>query len=394
MKKLLTGFYISALIFLFSCSNTTTSDNPTDPTKVMSKGMIAQPKPLNRNYGHGKFNRVAVELENGNILIAGGYTYNDMSRQFGLLPTELYDTTTKKWEHLETLPIGTQGQDKIFLLKDGRVFYKYGVTATTSKLEYGHFTFEIFDPKSKKWTEKYNPALWENRAPIQDCTLLPDGKVFIATNKFFYTWDPTTDKYSALTDFEANGYYLRCTTLANGEVLICGGLLNNSNQPTDYCFLWPSKKSSKMLSKKTYHDILTIGNKVYILNEGNDVPNYSAPVTSPYQIYDYETNNWSPITVDIGSKGKSISQGTVLFPSNMGYIVSEGFGGYFQCTFNLNNFKIQEDNRIFEYSIAPIIQHGVSIIKLRNDKVFVLGYDPTGKLDECFIYDSKADYPY
>lgn len=384
---------LSMILIINSCDDpaSPSNNNPIDSTKILSKGMVQQPNPINRNYGHGKFNRVAVELENGNILVAGGYTYNDMSRVFGVLPTEIYDTTKKKWEQLEPLVTGTQSQDKIFLLNDGRVFFKYGYTANNTSLDYGLYYYSIFDPQTKKWQMKYNPECFEDRAPIQDCCVMYDGTVFILTKDYYYTWNPNSDTYTSKVKLNYDATSARCIRLFNGEILVCGGLGTAKTSPTDYCFTYPSNKISKMLSRKSSFDIITFNdNKAYILTQGNEASNGSQN-SSPYQYYDYESNTWYPINVNLMSLGHGISQGTVVFPSKKGIIISEGYLGLWYVMFDFNSLTI-EPNRIFEYSIFPISKKLISLLALRNGKIFILGYDPENKLPECFIYDSKVDY--
>lgn len=393
MKNIL--FFFLVLLLLTSCDKKTdsgTNNTPVDSTAVMSKGMNPLPNPINRNYGSGKFHRVAVELENGNILVAGGYTYDDMSRKWGVLPTELYDTTTKKWEQLGPLVVGTQSQDKIFLLNDGRVFFKYGITADGVSLDNGLYYFSIFDPKTKTWEMKYNPASFTDRSPIQDCCVLFDGSVFIITKDYHYVWNPNSDTYSAKVNNKYDASSARCVRLANGEVLVCGGKGGVSTDATDYCFLYPSYKVSRMLSRKTVFDIFaTDDNRAYILIAGHDLPNNS-PVSSPYQYYDYASNSWIPINVPTYTSGNALSQGVVMFPSKKCYLLSEEYLGIFTAMFDLNTLSL-EPNRIFEFSVRPIATKLASLIKLRNGKIFILGYAPNNKLNECYIYDSKVDYP-
>ena len=147
-----------------------------------------------------------------------------------------------------------------------------------------------------------------------------------------------------------------------------------------------------MLSRKTVFDIFaTDDNRAYILIAGHDLPNNS-PVSSPYQYYDYASNSWIPINVPTYTSGNALSQGVVMFPSKKCYLLSEEYLGIFTAMFDLNTLSL-EPNRIFEFSVRPIATKLASLIKLRNGKIFILGYDPNNKLNECYIYDSKVDYP-
>lgn len=381
-------------ILLASCSKTSIppTETPIDSSAVMSKGMTPLPSPLHRNYGSGKFNRVAVELTNGTILVAGGYTYDDMSRKWGQLPTEIYDTTTKKWTELPPLVKGTQSQDKIFLLNDGRVFFKYGITADGISLDEGLFYFSIFNPTTKTWEMKYNPASFTDRSPIQDCCLLPDGTVFILATDYHYVWNPWSDTYTEKVNNKYDATSARCVRLANGEVLVCGGKGSGSTTPTDYCFLYPSYKTCRMLSRKSVIDLVaTDDNKAYILVKGNEKSN-GTQYSSPYQYYDYATNSWNAINTNLTTDGYGVSQGSVVFPSNKCFVMSEGFGAVAFSVFDFTTQKVIP-NRIFEYSVAPIAKKLALFIRLRTGKIFVLGYDPSGKLPECYLYDSRVDYP-
>jgi hypothetical protein len=391
MQKIL--LFVFVIFALYSCDKAVdnSSTNKVDSTQLKTKSFVELAKPNNRNYGHGKFFRSCLELNDGKILVAGGYTYNDMNQTLGILPTELYDPIINKWETLKALKDGTQGNDRLILLKDGRALFKYGASANNSTFSYGNIYFSIFDPISKQWTEKNHPNSLVDRSPIQDCCVMDDGKVFVLAVDYHYIWDPATDTFSKQTKNTVAAELSRAIKLNTGEILVCGGVNMKTKKPSNYAFLYPSYKTSTMLTGRSTFDVIVApNNNVYIVTQANrDFQLYSEP---QYDYYDYASNTWYPLSIELASFGHAFYNGIAHLGNNKYVIYTVSGNGYLGIGFydmqNQSTFIFNQ----FVNTFKPILQKGLSMINLRNGKIFMLGYDPTNSLSDCILYDSKSDF--
>lgn len=162
-----------------------------------------------------RYDHVAVRLDNGKVLIAGG---GDSFLPFSN-SAELYDPDTGTWSlsgslrEFHTFHTGV-------LLNDGRVLIAGGLAGESA---------EIYNPATNSWS----PASSMNMGrSLHSMTLLPDGKALVAGGLDFESddvirtseiYDPATNRWTLTGELTGPRLLHQTTLLANGKVLIVGG---------------------------------------------------------------------------------------------------------------------------------------------------------------------------
>ena len=156
---------------------------------------------------------VATLLQNGKVLIAGGYrellpNIADVSNRH--ISAEIFDPETGISSPTGNLTVGRYN-DKGILLPDGRVLIM-------SRL--GRFPIEYYDPGAGSFnavaTVPANPA-------IATATLLPSGKVFATNPQHTGVFDPGTGTFPSIAATDDRSFGHTSTLLKDGRVLIVGG---------------------------------------------------------------------------------------------------------------------------------------------------------------------------
>src|SRR6266436_6650947 len=120
----------------------------------------------------GRQDHTATLLENGKVLVAGGF--NHRLNPSSLASAELYDPATGTWTNTGQLAIGRGGHTATLLLN--------GMVLVASVLGNGIFlaTAELYDSASGTWTETGSL----NHARIfHTATFLPNGMVLVAAGE-------------------------------------------------------------------------------------------------------------------------------------------------------------------------------------------------------------------
>jgi len=173
----------------------------------------------------------AVRLQNGKVLVAGGYTAG-----ITLASAELYDPLTGVWS-----PTGSLRHARYWhtmtLLADGRVLAAKG--SDDGDLASTIASAELYDPATGTWTAIADSA---RGSVLHVATLLPDGRVLFTSgngggiggddiypaSEYF---DPATNAWSAGPDLLEPRYSHSATLLASGFVLVTGGAAQAGHFP-------------------------------------------------------------------------------------------------------------------------------------------------------------------
>lgn len=186
----------------------------------------------------GRVHHVAVLLESGKILVAGGCELDDLdSCAAPLANAQLYDPTTNSWEVTGPLHHPRYLASAV-RMADGRVIVLGGVTDPGQFWDEmsGLSSAEVYDPAEGSWSEVSNM----NRPRfLGTATLLPDGRVLAAGNSTPFThnpptepkregtseiFDPTTGQWGHLVAMQGpSDAGIGAVTLASGNVLAAGG---------------------------------------------------------------------------------------------------------------------------------------------------------------------------
>ncbi|WP_437737185.1 kelch repeat-containing protein [Sorangium sp. So ce1335] len=168
----------------------------------------------------------ATLLEDGRVLVAGGYMELDENKIRSLDSVEVFDPAAGAWGSLSPL-LATRHGHTATRLPDGRVLVAGG-----RNQEGVHDSAELFDPDLDQW-KPVGPML----APRQGhtATLLHDGRVLIAGGygpegvlDSAELFDPGSEQWLPLAPMIAGRYDHTATLLRDGRVLVAGGFA-----PTD-----------------------------------------------------------------------------------------------------------------------------------------------------------------
>ena len=206
----------------FSLTPTPTPSPTPKPTRM--------PKSVQTGSMHvARTSATATLLQNGKVLIAGGSNGGAMAEDI-YASAELYDPTTGKFTKTGSMTAARTNQ-MATLLQNGRVLIAggYGCSSprtcsadvsTVSALA----SAELYDPG----TGKFSP-IGSMTTPSADgtATLLPDGRVLVAegdTTGWADLYDPQSGKFTrAATELGFGFDHPSATLLPNGKVLVTGG---------------------------------------------------------------------------------------------------------------------------------------------------------------------------
>jgi hypothetical protein len=186
-------------------------------------------------------------LRDGRVLVAGGATAvlrgdTDVSIT-ELAAAELYDPATGKWSATGSMRRARFDHTATLLL-DGRVLIAGGETGYTEAQgrNGGGINWisqaEVYDPATGKFSPTGSLALDLGPGPGFSATLLLDGRVLIAggyggndgngSRTSAELFDPKTGRFNATKSMVTARNYPAATLLADGRVLITGGVEHGS----------------------------------------------------------------------------------------------------------------------------------------------------------------------
>ncbi|HYF48853.1 MAG TPA: PKD domain-containing protein, partial [Planctomycetota bacterium] len=145
----------------------------------------------------------AERLQNGKVLVCGGYADNS----FALNSAELYDPATGTFSATGSMNVA-RGNHISVMLNDGRVMVLAG--SNTDFILTPHPQCEIYDPASGAWT------LTDPQPNVYTATVLQDGRVLSSNLQLF---DPLAGTWSPTGMFNVSHGELQFVTLTDGRVL-------------------------------------------------------------------------------------------------------------------------------------------------------------------------------
>jgi N-acetylneuraminic acid mutarotase len=162
---------------------------------------------------------VAVELLNGNVLVAGGFD-GSMPPGFSVFPdAEIYDWHTGEWTQIKPMNTARTAAAAV-RLEGGQVMVIGGFDKNGTPLN----TAEIYDPRTDTWSD-VKASMNNARAEDFPAVLLPGRKVLVAgpgASAEIYdqktkTWTRTGNMNVARSEFAT-------VVLKDGRVLAVGGV--------------------------------------------------------------------------------------------------------------------------------------------------------------------------
>jgi N-acetylneuraminic acid mutarotase len=173
--------------------------------------------------GTARYAHRAVLLDDGRVLVVGGYLKGD-----GLLASaELYDPKTGLWQTTGDLP-SPRVAFGLVKLQDGRVLATGGFTGVTWAKRTNVASAALYDSKTGRWKE--TKPMKDRRAGLS-ITRLSDGQVLVAGGwlsnglelKSAEFFDPDTETWRPAASMNVARRNHRAALLPNGDVLVIGG---------------------------------------------------------------------------------------------------------------------------------------------------------------------------
>lgn len=181
------------------------------------------------NLGTGRYWHTAAQLQNGKVLVAGGLLELAPDRGQILTSAELYDPVGGTWSRTADLN-EFRSQYTATLLQDGKVLAASGDDPFD---EASKGTAEIYDPATATWSNTGNLGVIRDS---HTATLLPSGKVLVTGGVHFSTmngaqlYDPVSGTWTPTSDVSAPRFYGHTATLlSDGKVLVAGGTSEDDN---------------------------------------------------------------------------------------------------------------------------------------------------------------------
>jgi hypothetical protein len=174
--------------------------------------------------------QTATLLNNGQVLVAGG----------GTSAAELYNPATGRFTATGSMDVGRR-QSNAVTLQDGDVLVTSGIGAG------GPFA-ELYHPATGTWSDAIGGMI--TCSPVQDCrfysseTLLANGNVLVAggmtglasnpsTTASAMLYNPASGAWTATGAMNQNRGQQTATLLNNGQVLIAGGISFHAHRATE-----------------------------------------------------------------------------------------------------------------------------------------------------------------
>ncbi len=166
-------------------------------------------------------------LNNGQVLVAGGYRNDPLKGAVALASAELYNPSTGKWTYTGSLHTARWSHSAT-LLQNGEVLVAGGESFGSGGTTNVFASAELYNPSTGKWTTtgSLNQARYE-----QAETLLQNGQVLVAggnTGVFVglssaELYNPSTGKWTTTGSMTTVRRGNTMTLLQNGQVLVAGG---------------------------------------------------------------------------------------------------------------------------------------------------------------------------
>ncbi|MGH9845743.1 MAG: kelch repeat-containing protein [Blastocatellia bacterium] len=304
---------------IVSCTpmcQTTDTTELYDPATGMWSKTGTLPDPLG--------NHAAVRLQNGKVLVIGGYSRSGVL----LRSANLYDPATGAWTPTGNLSNARQFHTAV-LLPNGKVLVTGGLLLASGRFTPTN-TAELYDPATGMWS---NTGAMNVPRQAHTMTLLASGKVLVATGsntnlnappfltpvKSCELYDPATGVWTLTGELALPRTTPTATLLPSGKVLLAGGTDNNTSEdPTNKAELYDpasgqwSATGNMTAARDLAADALLSNGKVLLAGGyGNQLALLKAA-----DLYDPATGTWSAASeigkVRVGHTATLLNNGKVL----------------------------------------------------------------------------------
>lgn len=185
----------------------------------------------------------AVPVSPGGLLVVGGVTAVGTADDPALAFCERYDPDHNEWTPTGSLARGRR-HHRATLLADGTVLVTGGTApgspGTAPFDPFSQRAVELFDPDTGRWTTK--PEMPSGRA-LHRTVLLPDDRLLLvggaagdrdeAGYRSALVYDPVDGKWTSAAGLTAGRWSFAATALADGRVLVAGGVARSGLAAAD-----------------------------------------------------------------------------------------------------------------------------------------------------------------
>ena len=300
------ALFILSSFWACGSDSVTTSEPPALERGLHEVGNLTRPR-----YWHA-----ATLLQNGKVLIAGGYaellpTFTEPPPPNTVFPqpkrhisAEIFDPETGTSSPTGDMTVGRDSDNGI-LLPDGRVLIVPG---------YGHLPIEMYDPHSGRFDVV---AHVPSNAMISTATLLPSGRVFVTAMEHTGVFDPDARAFTSIFAMDHRRRLHTASLMKDGRVLIVGGIRggiedgmvgrNLIYDPSSKAF---AEAGNLQFDRLFHKAVLLQDGRVLIIGGITG----EGPFVHTAEMYDPETNAFSPAGVSAidPSAALLLTSGSVL----------------------------------------------------------------------------------
>jgi hypothetical protein len=244
------------------------------------------------NLRTARYLHTATLLRNGQVLVAGGYDYENLSLVAYLNSAELYDPATGHWHPTGSLKT-INGHPYAALLTDGKVL---AVGTSDPGAPEPIYSAELYDPATGAWTSTSAPLTL--MPDLGSLTALANGKVLALGGDYTAVksaelYDPATGAWSSAGSLNVIRTVLTTTLLHNGNVLVTGWAVNTPNSAPAAELYDPNQGTWSVTGYPPITGRATLLSDGRVLLTG-DYDAYDSPAPgSGDEVYDPNTGTWS-----------------------------------------------------------------------------------------------------
>ncbi|HZM74005.1 MAG TPA: kelch repeat-containing protein [Candidatus Polarisedimenticolia bacterium] len=264
----------------------------------------------------------ATKLLDGRVLVAGGEASPSQDR---LASAEIYDPSTGIWTETTSMNV-PRSFHTATLLADGRVLVEGGELHALGDPG-ATDTAEIYDPASGSWTIT---GRLNGRRQGQTATLLPDGRVLVAGGSSQGDlYDPATGAWTLVDSFVTPREDQVAVLLADGRVLVAGGIgILNEAPSSDSAELfdptagtWTATGSLPVRPRRHTATVLADGR--VLVAGGIDENARPFEFFDAAELYDPSSGTWAPtgtmLAARYGQTAVLLLDGNVLVVGGLSY---------------------------------------------------------------------------
>jgi Kelch motif/Galactose oxidase, central domain len=322
---------------------------------------------------------VAVELLNGNVLVAGGF--DGSMTNFDFPDAEIYNWHTGQWTRIAPMNTARSAPAAV-RLEDGRVMVIGGADENFNFLA----SAEIYDPRTDMWSTN-TASMKQKRFEDFTAVLLPGRKVLVAggfdtgfvplNSAEIYdqktnTWTPTGSMNVARGEFAT-------VVLNDGRVLAVGGVSSVGPLASAEIYdprtgIWTLTGSMSMPGRNDLALVVLRNGRV--LAAGGATGGETSPRLTSAEIFDPDTGQWTP-TGPMTAARSEVEYASVLLPDGRVLVP----GGYTAAHTPVSSSDLY-DPRTGTWTASgsmSVVRAGHSSIVLRGNRgVLVMGGTATG----------------